>query len=486
MNFKTTAILFIVLLAMGGILLFLNRDQGQPAQTKREAKLIDVSTADVTGLTVTPADGQKFILARTGHDWRLVEPVSAAAETWSVDALVRRLADLTSRGESPTSLADAGLDQPAFIVEIATGQRTHKINIGRRMVAGGTLFIQREGDRRPIIVGDDLYEQLEKPYAAYRQTKLVAASSGDIRQISIQPEEGEKLTLARGDEGWRITQPQEMPAETSEVTNLVFALTGLNATEFVKEADVPAVLHPAKNARMTIWFSTSAPSTQPADPEVPTPGVTVHIGDYDSLLKQNVYVSVAEPATLAKVPASSIEAFNRTSLDLRDRKVVEIDPALVSAVSIRTSIPAATEPAERAASSSELTIERRKEEVVLGPALPEAPATQPAQQASDAPVSPWLLKAPTAGEASPARVDDLLERFNPLRADKYLASGKVEQPAAVYTIAIITASAGRTTEHRLSFTDPGDDDPLVGEYNGLFFEVSRTLVDAITGDFVNR
>src|SRR5579862_6204495 len=111
MNFKTTIVL-IILLAVAGIYLFFTRATGTPGTaTKTESKLLPVDSADVTKVAIRPADGKPTVLEKSGTEWRLVEPVSAPADTFQVDDLLRELTGLKSRGPvDADQRAAAGLD----------------------------------------------------------------------------------------------------------------------------------------------------------------------------------------------------------------------------------------------------------------------------------------------------------------------------------------------------------------------------------------
>jgi hypothetical protein len=501
MNIKTTIFLLVALIAIGITVFFVERsqDEKKEAPPVAETKLLGIESKDVTKITLASADGKKLVLQKTGTDWRMLEPVNAPADTFAVDSLLRGLTDLKSRSQldlGGDNINVTGLKEPRYVAEIQAGDKTVKLSIGDRSDIANTLYVQLAGNAKADVVAGDVCDQLDKVFTSYRQTKLVTATSSDIKQISITHPDG-KLVLEKTGENWQIVQPEKMPAENSEVSDLTFALTGLNASEFVNQADVPSPLLPSSNPRCTVWFSTQAPTTQPAAAPASQPaGTTVTFGGYDTVLKQNVYVAVSNPPALAKVPASSLDSFNKKPLDLRDRKVVEIDPAQVTRLSIVTDKPATTQPTTRPASKSELVIERKKQDLVLGPAVPATkPATRPTTQVASTqastqpalPPSDWTLKSASNADAGQSAVQALLEKFRPLRADKYLAAAPAgETVNAVYTVELVTESASGKATRTLKLTDRGADKPLLGEYNGLIFETPHTLVESLTADFANK
>src|ERR1044072_9403153 len=106
MNFKTTIVLVILVLVLGGYLFF-TRDRGSDSESStssgNERKLLDVSSTDVTKLVITPSSGPCTVLEKSNATWKLTEPVAAPAETFELDSLIRAVADLKSRGQAKQS-----------------------------------------------------------------------------------------------------------------------------------------------------------------------------------------------------------------------------------------------------------------------------------------------------------------------------------------------------------------------------------------------
>jgi hypothetical protein len=283
---------------------------------------------------------------------------------------------------------------------------------------------------------------------------------------------------------------------------------------------VPTPLLPRSNSKLTVWFSGDAPSTRPATQEALAgkppvaqtrpAGTTLTFGGYDTVLKKNVYVAVSNPPVLIKVPASTMDSFNKKPLDLRDRRVLDVDPTQVSKLTIVTDTPSTTQPTAKPASKSEIVLERKKQSLALGPEMPLVPlpttrpttrpttgpatgaaATQPTTQVAQTqpalPPSNWTLNG--KGDGDDSRVDALLEKLHPLRVDKYIAGPlPTTQPSAKYIVHIWSEAAGgaKSAQYEFRLSDQGDQKPLIGEYNGLLFELQHSFLESITGDFANK
>ncbi len=506
MNFRTTLILLIVLIAVGLVILFTRDSGGTKTETAQESKLLNINSADVTRLAFSSDDGLQITMEKADGKWQLTEPVKAPAEESAVDSLVDAVTGLKSRGQVDTSGADAattGLDQPHFKLEVITKDgKTTKIDVGSRSATGGSLYIRRDGQSQADVVPAALADALDKPLKDWRSAKLFTVASPEIKQIRVATTQG-SIELQRLGDDWKVTQPTSMPADPSAASDWAMAVSNLRAEDFVGSTK------PADQARrygldrpvMTIAFSTTAPSTQPAATQ---PSFTkIEFGQYDSVLKKDVYASVSSEPGIVKIAAATMDQFKKQPIELRDKRVLDIDPEKVTKITITTDKPATTQPTTREASHEVVELERNKQQVgtTTQPAAPAAQAsaaTQPATQEASAttgpstapttmaatqpvePPSKWKLASKGGADADDSKVQQLLSELHPLRADKFVEHVPLVQINPTYTLRVETTDA----VHELRFTDPGNSQPVIASYDGLNFEVSRFVLEKMEGDFV--
>ena len=501
MNFKTT-IFLLVLLAAAGVYLGVSHlgkssEENAPAQ-KSTAKLIDADSNDVTRILVTPADGKQMVLEKTGATWRMLEPVNAPADTFNVEDLARQLTGLQSRGELKTDkLTSSGLEHPRYSVELTAKGKAYKLALGDKNEIGDTLYA-RLNDRDKIdIVPSAVYDQLKKPAKTYRSTKLVNVSTDQVRQLAFT-RLGKMTKLEKQGNDWQVIEPTKMPADSTAVSDLLFAITGLNAAEFV-EGQSTSQSYGLDNPATTVWFSTIAPSTQPTTSAATQPaGTEIKFGSFDDILKSNVYATIGG-GPVVKVSATTVQSFNKTPLDLRDKKVVDIDPAHVENFTLSVDRPATTQPTTQPADQHEYAIARRKESTpVLGPTL--APPTQPAsthpttqplastQPVATQPASKWVFQSGGNGDADEGQVQALLDGLHPLRAEKYHEKNPATLPAGSYTLTVHSGPSGGHggQDCTIRFTSPGATGPAVGSYNDLIFDLDRSILEKLEGDFKTK
>lgn len=495
MNFRTTVILIVVLVAaVVFVIVDSRRGEKPPKPTVTETdrlqgrKLLEIKQADVSRLLITPADATHptIELVKDGEKWKLAQPMPWPGDTWEAGRLVSAVVDLRTRGSVSLSSPEAsatGLDKPRFTIELTTrdGKRT-KLRVGSRSGVGD-IYVRVDESPTGELVGGDLAEKLGKrPEAlvdSLRDRQLLDVQSDQIKQVKIIRGKEAAVVLHKVDGAWQIVEPRKMPGDLSEVTSLLSTVCNLRASDFVNETE--AKLAQIDRPVLTVWYSTdepaggatTAPATQPA-------GTAIVFGRYDSALEEKVYAKVGDSPAIVKIGKWTFDSLRKSSLDLRDRKVVSIDPAAVQEVRIKSSWPATTRPTTKPAKTEEVVIRRKPAPATkpttvatTGPATTQA--TQPAE-----PVIRWEVMSPKKGDANDQKVDDLLNKLGPLMAEKYVESPPATtQPVPRHTLVLTTASA----RYELRITDPEDDKPLVGQYENLTFELPRSFTEALTGSF---
>jgi len=429
----------------------------------------------------------------------MTSPVNAPADSSAGEMLLDSITNLQSRGQVDPSGENAsvtGVAQPSFKIELTTKDgKSRALSVGNKSATGGNLYVQVGGASKADLVGAELYDQLEKPAGDLRDKRLVNVHSNDIYQLKITSPKG-SVELNKGGANWTIAGPTTMPADAREVQNVLGLLSNLRASEFVREdsgtsedqkqygLDVPVV---------TISFSANPPvaippAAQPTTAPTTQPAVvgSVKLGRFDDVMKQNVYAASSLSPAVAKVQASTLETFQKSALDLRDKKVLAIDPQKVTGFSIAIEKPATTQPTTRPAVNSIVRVARHHEE----PPATTQPTTGPATtQATTAPTEPpkvvqkWDLTGDPKGPADDMAVDELLSSLNPLNAQKFVeAPSPTTRPADRYVLSISTGGAS-AQPIEVTITDAGPDHEPLATYDGLTFEVNRILLDKLEARF---
>jgi hypothetical protein len=202
-----------------------------------------------------------------------------------------------------------------------------------------------------------------------------------------------------------------------------------------------------------------------------------------------------EPGTIVKVSASSLDQFKKKPIELRDKRVLNIDPQTVTKISIAIDKPATTQPTTQEAVQKNVVLERNKQINAMPttvPGIQEAlaattgpstgPSTGPTTLAATKPAEPpskWKLTSKDNADADDSKVESLLSELHPLRADKFIESVPLIQVVPTYSLRIETTDA----VHEIRLSDPGNSKPITVTYNGLNFEMPRFFLERLDTDF---
>jgi hypothetical protein len=438
----------------------------------------------------------------------MTQPMKAAADASTVDSLLSSIIDLNTRSTIDPSGRNAsvtGLDQPNFKIELTTkAGKTINLAIGNKSATGGNAYVRVNDEKQAALVPADFYDQLDKPASSFRDLKLVDAKTTEISEVQIHSPKGDLQLTKSAPEAWEIhSGPTTMPADQTAVSDVLFALSGMRATEFTTDelTDATAPKYQLDNPVATVSF-TSSPATQPASsqPSTQRTTTTVKFGRFEDIQKRNLFVATSASNAIAKVPASTLETFEKKPLDLREKKVVNIDPQQVESIQIAIDKPSTTQPTTKPAEQRAVMLTRRPPAPATKPAAAtQAASTQPTTLASSQPstapssqpvaatqpASKWEL-ATGPGLKIPAddsKIEQLLTLLNPLQAEKFLEA-PATQPSAVdhYTLTIVTGPNAPVT-YQLTLTDRGNSVPAEADYNGLIFETPRTIIERLSEKF---
>jgi hypothetical protein len=354
MNFKTTLILLLLLVAVGGYVAWdhvRSADKDKVETTAADTKkLFDLKNKDdVTSLTIKSDGGNEIVLTKADNGkWRMTKPVESAAEAWQVDGLVRDLVDLEAT--AVVDPKDKGFDKPKFRIEIAAKNgKLLKFAVGDKTQLG-QMYVKVEGQDQAKVVPADVYERLGKPANELRDKQLVTVSSADIKQLTIDAE-GQKIALRKVGANWEVTEPKKLPADESAVTDLLSAVTGLRASDWVARDSAEVSTAQFDKPQMTVAFTTAAPTTQPSTaPAASQPAwTTITFGKYEDISKEKVYARISDSQAVVKVSSTPITTLSKKPIELRDKKVLDLDPEQVSKLSIATDLPAGPAPTTKPA-----------------------------------------------------------------------------------------------------------------------------------------
>jgi hypothetical protein len=231
-------ILALVVAALGAFLYFYEiRGQEERAEAEEAAKRLfqGVSAEEIESVVLLASGGELVRLERSGEDWRITEPVRFPADQIRADSLASSLASLSSEAvfEEPEPLEEYGIGADPSI-RFSIGDLEHVLHIGDKTPVGGNTYVKTGEDERVYAVKSYRASSLARSLEELRQSKILDFDRDAVDRIEAKWPDG-GVVLEKGEEGWRLLEPLETPADTDTVEALLSDLKFLRADGFIDE-----------------------------------------------------------------------------------------------------------------------------------------------------------------------------------------------------------------------------------------------------------
>lgn len=179
-------------------------------------------------------------LAKSGSDWRLTSPLSARADTVTVDGLIGRLqaAQMKSIAAAETDgagLAEYGLDIPSAAITLAAGSARATLAVGKEADPGSHYA---RDTSRPLVFTIDasLVDDLKKEASAYRPKDVFDFRPFSASRIEVvrdgTREAFEKKSEDAGAAAWHRLDPAGA-VDAARMDTFLASLSGLSIDGYV-------------------------------------------------------------------------------------------------------------------------------------------------------------------------------------------------------------------------------------------------------------
>lgn len=181
MNWRTTAVLFVVLAGLVGFLVWQNQQEETAVLTDNplptvpatpvRTTLISTTNDGIEGLTITNlATGENVLFVQTTlGEWQQTEPTESAVISDTLNTAVAGLLNLTSTrtlnaDENP--LSAYGLDEPSHQISVLVDDEGTEqlirvtLLVGDETAVGSSTYVQKEGDGRVHLLPAGIVENL--------------------------------------------------------------------------------------------------------------------------------------------------------------------------------------------------------------------------------------------------------------------------------------------------------------------------------------
>jgi len=317
MRLRYTLVLAVAFAAILGYIYFVEL---QRTPTDEAVAALEFDSAAVTRVDLEHP-GRVVILLREEGQWRMSEPVAAAADERNVENLLDAIHEsrIARTFEDVDNPATFGLDIPSASVKLHTGEGVVELKVGKRAPVGNSVYIQRAGESAVHLTDASLMTRIDLEATALRDKTVLPFDTEDVERIRLRRKSGD-VTLVKQNETWRMIAPAEFDADGASVGGLLNTLKSLRATEFVDDAGE----HLGR-------YGLDAPEL--------TLSLGMKDGGEDDLRMGSerdgkLYVQTNRETTVFAVAAWARDTLNRDANHFRDKSIARFAPDEVATIEI--------------------------------------------------------------------------------------------------------------------------------------------------------
>jgi hypothetical protein len=226
----STLILFVVLVALGAYIWFVERNR-EPADPDAKPKVFAALEAEkIEELVVRNSKGETTIVKKQGDAWRLVSPVETEADAGEVSGITSGIARLEQQNtvDQPAALKEYGLEPARFEVGFkVTGEaQPRKLLLGDKTPTGADLYAKLADTGTVFLIQSYLESTFDRGTFDLRDKGALKFAREKVDGIEIA-RAGETVGFTKAADEWRITKPLAVRADFGAVEGLVGRLNTL-------------------------------------------------------------------------------------------------------------------------------------------------------------------------------------------------------------------------------------------------------------------
>jgi hypothetical protein len=185
---------------------------------------------------------KKLGLARVDGKWTLTAPIHGKADQGSADGLATAIAELRVKGDVPDANpldAKYGLNNPSVVANITLKKgRQITLRIGRDAPVGSDVYLMIEGEHALYYAASSVKTSLIKQPKDLRDKKVAQFETEDVKALVLDAEGSRVVCEQTGkkkEREWWLTKPTEARADNLAVDDVLNAVKGLEAKDFVDD-----------------------------------------------------------------------------------------------------------------------------------------------------------------------------------------------------------------------------------------------------------
>jgi hypothetical protein len=349
MNWRTTLILAVVVLAGFAYLRFFEMKQPSTEEAKRQAQnVVNLDRNKVDGVIIQNGD-EKIEIRRHDNKWRLETPFKDQADGALVENLLSDLETWQKEGTIPAKDIDAdksklneyGLNRPKLKLKLIGSDRPPEILFGKDAALEGRMYVRFENSKETFLAKQSVKKDIDKKAEEFRDKKLTDLTTAQVRRTALKTPAGEMELEKKGDH-WDIVKPLRARADDEKVGDLIAQVTTARIQQFVAgdHGDLRPYGLGEPRGSITLFSQEGKKDQQVEIADSikvfgqEDKGQMLQIGGVPEKEKDQVYVRFAPRGAVYTLPKKIEEVLNLKPADLRDYHLVRIDTNVLDRITI--------------------------------------------------------------------------------------------------------------------------------------------------------
>ena len=329
MKLSTTLVLLAIAIGLGIFVWVLDRRSPGNRGLARSAYLVDLDRNDVTQLEIENGD-TKTRLQKTSDGWRLTAPMADRADPKVIDTLLYS-AQFLKRSDSITNLGK-GDQKRNYLKQFGVlrsrlmlrciGKQTHvELQFGGETAVEGSCYVRVDSKDDVFVTDNDLKNLVSKPPDFFRDHELTPFLAPEIDRIVLTQAAGE-IELIRQQDQWQIERPIKARASQAAVSRMLKKISETPVLQFQDEEAGGEFETETSPSAISLFSGQSKVKIACGAPVSNQPG--------------HIYVRVSDRPSTFIVEDSLAQTLDQRPNDLRDRKIVRLNPDLIDRITINS------------------------------------------------------------------------------------------------------------------------------------------------------
>lgn len=327
--------IFLILLAGAGLVFLLviepNLVDTRSAERAR-TQVLEFDPNDVQAIRVTSGE-YAYELTRKGEAWRIGPEPRDRAEP----ELVRQLLDMARELQAVDFISasefrderdhgDFGLSSGENRIELELEKRKLELWFGTEGATDGRVYVRRAGADDVYLIEDALENLAFTNPTGFRDHRLSDLDPSVVDRVVMKRPDGE-IELRRTPRGWEITRPLRARADAAKVERLLSPVLGTRIFEFIADnATDLSAFGPGEPRGEWIFYPTGDNRAQALRIGEPT-----KFEDNPAVMAQ----FTARDAVFS-LPTTAWDNLQVSPDELRDRRLLDLNPDTIDAVRVRS------------------------------------------------------------------------------------------------------------------------------------------------------